>query len=95
MSIDFNSSDYIKSTIFVTALAAISSELLSSLSTHIFIPLLDRDCDEDGKLDLSQNLKNRKSKVGKKIIYTGEFLFTFIKFILIFIFLLLIRKFFF
>ncbi len=95
MSIDFNSSDYIKSTVFVTALAAISSELLSSLSTHIFIPLLDRDCDKDGKLDLSQNLKNRKIKVGKKIVHSGEFIFTLIKFILILIFLLLIRKFFF
>ena len=95
MSIDFNSSDYIKSTIFVTALAAISSELLSSLSTHIFIPLLDKDCDKDGKLDLTQNLKNKKTKVGKKIIPVGEFLFTLIKFILILIFLFLIRKFFF
>jgi large-conductance mechanosensitive channel len=92
MSINFNSKTYIKSTIIITALAAISSELLSSLSTHILIPLIDGDCNNDGKLDINHNLKSKKTKIGKKVIHIGEFLYTMIKFILIVIFLLLIRK---
>lgn len=92
MSINFNSKDYIKSTIIVTALAAVSSELLSSLSTHILIPLIDTDCDNDGQPDIRHNLRNKKSKLGKKVLFTGEFLYTFIKFILILLFLLLIKK---
>ena len=93
MNVNFDSKHYIKSTIVVTALAAISSELLSSLSTHILIPLIDGDCNKDGKPDLKHNLKNKKLRIGKKVLYTGEFLYTLIKFILILVFLLLLRKF--
>ena len=93
MSINFDSKYYIKSTIIVTALAAVSSELLSSLSTHILIPLIDGDCNKDGKPDIRHNLRSKQLKVGKKVLYTGEFVYTFIKFILILIFLLLLRKF--
>lgn len=84
--------DYIKSTVFVTALAAISSELLSSLSTHILIPLIDSDCDKDGKPDLRTNLRSKTFIFRNKVIYTGEFSYVFIKFILILLFLLIIRK---
>ena len=93
MSINYNSKDYIKTTIFITALAAISSDVLNSLSSHILIPLIDSDCDNDGKPDLSHNLRNKTSRVNKKIVYTGEFGYVVIKFVLIFIFLLLIKKF--
>ena len=93
MNVNFDSKYYIKSTIVVTALAAVSSELLSSLSTHILIPLIDGDCNKDGKQDIRHNLRSKQSKIGKKVLYTGEFLYTLIKFILILVFLLLIRKF--
>ena len=93
MSINFDSKNYIKSTIVVTALAAVSSELLSSLSTHILIPLIDGDCNNDGKSDIKHNIKSKKTRIGKKVIHIGEFLYTLIKFFLILVFLLLIRKF--
>jgi len=92
MSINYSSTDYIKTTILITALAAVSSELLSSLATHILIPLIDGDCNNDGKPDISHNIRSKQSKVGKKILYTGEFMFVIIKFILILLFLLLLRK---
>lgn len=92
MSFNYSSKDYMKSTIMITALAAISSELLSSLSTHIFIPLIDSDCDRDGKPDIAGNLRSKKHKLGKKVLYTGEFAYVFIKFVLIILFLLLIKK---
>jgi large-conductance mechanosensitive channel len=92
MNAEIESKSYIKSTVLITALAAISSELLSSLSTHILIPLIDSDCDKDGKPDIGHNLKNKTSKVGNKIIYSGEFIYTIIKFILILLFLFLIKK---
>lgn len=92
MNAEIESKSYIKITVLITALAAISSELLSSLSTHILIPLIDSDCDKDGKPDLSHNLKSKTSKVGNKVIYSGEFTYTIIKFILILLFLFLIKK---
>lgn len=92
MNVNYSSKEYMKTTILITALAAVSSEVLSSLSTHILIPLIDTDCDKDGKPDISHNLKSKTSKVGKKVLYTGEFMYVFIKFILILFFLLLLRK---
>ena len=92
MNAEIESKSYIKTTVLITALAAISSELLSSLSTHILIPLIDSDCDKDGKPDLAHNLKSKTSKLGNKVIYSGEFTYTIIKFILILLFLFLIKK---
>ena len=92
MTIDYNSNEYIKFSIFATILAALSSELLSSLATHILIPLIDGDNDNDGKNDLEVNLKNRTTKVGSKVVYIGEFKYTLLKFILILLFLFLLRK---
>lgn len=86
-------SNYLKSTIYITALAAVSSELLSSLATHILIPLIDADCNKDGKPDIKGNIKSKKVKIKNKVIHIGEFLFVFIKFVLILLFLLLIKKF--
>lgn len=83
---------YIKTAVIVTAMAAISSELLNSLSSHILIPLIDTDCDKDGKPDLRKNLRNKTVRIKNKVIYSGEFAFTFIKFILILIFLIVIIK---
>lgn len=81
---------YIKTAVIITAMAAISSELLNSLSTHILIPLIDSDCDKDGKPDLRKNLRNKTIIFKNKIIYSGEFAFTFLKFILILTFLIVI-----
>ena len=85
-------SDYFKSTIFVTALAAVSSELLSSLATHILIPLIDSDCDKDGKPDITKNLKNKTIIIKNKVVYIGAFGYVIIKFILILFFLFLIKE---
>ena len=92
MNVEIESKSYIKMTVLITALAAVSSELLSSLSKHILIPLIDSDCNKDGKPDIAHNLKSKTSKVGNKIIYTGEFTYTIINFILILLFLFLIKK---
>jgi large-conductance mechanosensitive channel len=84
--------EYFKSTVLVTALAAVSSELLSSLATHILIPLIDSDCDKDGKPDIAKNLKSKTIIIKNKVIYIGAFGYVVIKFILILLFLLLIKK---
>ena len=92
VNISFGSKDYIKLTIIIAVIAATSTELLNSLSTNILIPLIDTDCNKDGKPDLSHNLKNKKIIIKKKIIYTGEFAFVLVKFILIVLFVYFISK---
>ena len=93
MSINFGSKEYLKFTIIVTVLASVSSELLTSISSHILIPLIDTDCNKDGKPDIQNNLRNKILLVNKKkVIFIGEFAYTLIKFILILLFLYLISK---
>ena len=82
----------VKIATFITIFAAVSSELLQSLSTHLIIPLIDGDVNEDGELDISKNLKQHKTQFRNKILYTGEFLYILIKFLIIVIFLYILYK---
>ena len=72
------SNEQTKFTIFATVIAAVSSELLQSLSSDIFIPLIDGDCNKDGKPDIQHNIKSKTSHVGKKVLNTGNFIYVLI-----------------
>ena len=89
--------DYVKTkeakfTIIVTVFAAVFSNLLTSLSSNIIIPLIDNDCNGDNKNDIKQNIKNSKTKVGKKVVDTGLFLYSLIQFIFIILVLIIFSK---
>lgn len=81
-----------KFTIIVTTFAAVFSNLLTSLSSNVIIPLIDNDCDGDNKDDIKQNIKNSKTKVGKKVVDTGLFLYSLIQFIFIILVLIIVAK---
>ena len=84
--------DYVKTkeakfTIIVTVFAAVFSNLW-----NIIIPLIDNDCNGDNKNDIKQNIKNSKTKVGKKVVDTGLFLYSLIQFIFIILVLIIFSK---
>lgn len=72
--------------IFSTAIAAILSEQISNILSTFFdgivLPVIDKDCDGDGKGDI-RSLENKFIIIGNIKFPIGQFLLALVKFLII------------
>ena len=72
--------------VLVTVISTFVTELTISFINNLVIPIFDRDGDDDDKPDIN-HLNRYKLKYHGITFQTGAFLITFIKFIIVLIFI--------
>ena len=83
-----------KFTIVITIFAAVFSNLLISLSSNIFLPLIDKEKSQDVN-DHRKNIRDWEIKIGKnkdKKIEIGPFCYAFLQFFIITVILVIFVK---
>lgn len=87
----FLKNNNIAATIVATVLSSYITELTSSFTDDLILPVLNLDLDGDGKSDI-KSIKKIKIQYKGMVINIGNFILTFIKVSIIFIVLFYINK---